>query len=114
MSTSWFVRCVTCKENMDPDCVSSLSAARAIVSLAPWIAAIEYVDGTEEVSVGHRNVDAPWLKRHVNHVLKPMDEYGNLDGACARTVRCQTCGHDASCQYHSGHTGPCSPGETPL
>lgn len=112
MSCDWDVYCVDCKKPLGIyDANHALEEMRDIVKLAPDLAllgkASERLGISLELAIGRFGVNPKWFVEHEGHHLKPIDEYGVLDGKCPLVWKCLCCGTPKVCEKDEGHPGAC-------
>jgi hypothetical protein len=110
MGTSWGIRCLNCGENAcidDNHVPPHFDTIQLMVEHAAKLAALPDMFGLDVTFTG---VSAPlrWLKKHAGHQLRPVSEYGEIDGTCTKDFKCDHCGSRlGSCDKDVDHTDPC-------
>jgi hypothetical protein len=111
MGTSWDIRCIDCGE--DADVTANYDPIRiyeiqAIIEHAAAFAGMGAVDSDFEVKRVGVYVPFVWLAKHAGHRLRPVSEYGEVDGTCAKDYHCEHCSSRlGQCDKDVDHEGPC-------
>lgn len=110
MSTYWDIHCVTCGTDAGFD-TKALDHVRLIIDSASALAAFADAPVADEATINHwaaGNLSPAWFKAHAGHKLVAKNEYGDLDGECAKSFGCKCCGHRRRCSLPEGHEGECA------
>lgn len=111
MGTNWDIRCIDCgtdagvSGNYDPIHQDEI---QEILEHAAKFAALRGI-GNDFV-VTRIGVDVPfeWLAEHAGHRLRPVSEYGDVDGTCAKEFKCAHCGSRlGDCDKDVDHQDAC-------
>lgn len=113
MSRCWNIRCVTCEvteyvgiNHGDAEMRLLIKHAQAIAALAPLFAEAAESRLSLDLHAGIAcGIDPMWFAAHRGHELRPIDEYGVIDGKCTGYVTCD-CGGTHNCKLQEGHEGP--------
>jgi hypothetical protein len=113
MSCDWNIFCLDCEEterfndaNHQVDLMRDIiKAAPGIAALAPYWKYLKNHDVELNTHYGHINVE--FFAKHATHRLVPRSEYGEIDGTCAKDVRCP-CKRNHYCVLPKEHAGDCS------
>lgn len=108
MSCDWNIKCVTCdvvhgfdEANNEKQLMRDLIEHRhAFAAFHPVT-----ISGCEVklLTTWYGSIDTEWFVQHHDHELRPVNEYGVLDGECGRQVRCQECKTSHHCVLPHGH-----------
>jgi len=111
MSCDWDIRCVPCGVNLGiEDANHALEQMRALCTHAAAIAALRDLAPFDvTISYFRHDISAAWFAEHAGHELRPIDEYGRLDGQCHKRAGCRDCGTLRACVLGHGHAGGCAP-----
>lgn len=115
MSTDWDVFCLDCREGHGfSDANHQDQLMRDLIANAPALAALgrslalRPVDLLQVTLCGlYGGVHPEWFAAHEGHRLVPRSEYGDVDGACGKPVRC-ACGMQRPCVRDRDHRDECS------
>jgi hypothetical protein len=111
MGTSYDIRCIDCNEtaglraSYDP---VHLDTVQEIISHAVYFAGLADMDTNFEMYACAVYVPTRWLTKHLGHRLRPVSEYGEVDGTCAKYFHCEHCASRlGQCDKDVGHEGAC-------
>jgi hypothetical protein len=78
--------------------------AAIVAMLAPFLR-----DSPESVDfrVSYGQIDPSWFATHLDHDLVVRDEYGKIDGTCAKRYICPHCQTAHYCKLSFAHEGLC-------
>ena len=116
MSTEWDVYCVNCErcagfeDNHGRDRMRAYIEKRATLEAAAALGRDLKSLGLMGLEVAHcggGSFPVWFFAEHAGHKLVPRDEYGSLDGECAKRVRCATCSALHWCKRPKDHEGDC-------
>ena len=116
MGTSWNVRCIDCDKDAGVYAEYSpiyIEEVRQVIRLAPRFANLTIGAGNEiEIRISSLIVPSAWLAEHASHQLRPVSEYGAIDGTCAKETKCEVCSLGIMyCEKEIGHEGKCGRNE---
>lgn len=108
MSREWDLLCRTCDETCYLDWHEGALKIRELIPLLPLIAGMRPVENVLSswfVEFGFPRDLLGFAERHHAHDLIPVDEYGDLYGACGRQYQCTCCETWLSCKRPRDHDG---------
>ena len=111
MSTSWDVRCIDCGEDAGVHASREpirLYEIQSILQDAHKIALLRGVDSDLTLRLIDVVIPIEFFTKHAGHKLRPVSEYGEVDGTCAKDFTCGHCGSRlGQCDKDIGHSDPC-------
>jgi hypothetical protein len=104
MSTTWDIRCRTCKDDLGLE-EHGEGGIFDLIAAAKSLAALPAGFGLSVESDCGSHLDLDWFRKHAEHDLIPINEYGRESGQCGDRVRCECCGTYNRCRRPDKHEG---------
>lgn len=116
MSCHWDIRCVDCGEDHGfHDMNHAERRMLALIRHRHAIADLQALARDPEARVWlvfefcEIQIDPAFFNKHRWHQLRPVNEYGRLEGDCFERVPCPQCGRSHPCRLPDGHEAEGTP-----